>query len=68
MKTEAEIRKHRDNLLALLQRAGCKVDPGRMCGHCLARSSLMAGLSWVLGENEDHERAVEDIDAQAKRG
>ncbi len=69
MKSEKEIRKHRDQLRKVLGRnslEGRVVPLDVLLGYEKARSVCTA-LSWVLGENEEFERAVEHVAAEAQK-
>ncbi len=70
MKTEKEIRAHRDNLLDCLKKP-CKCAAEGHAFECTEGGLMMRAnailLSWVLGENEGMDALVEAIDASVKR-
>ncbi len=69
MKSEKEIRAHRDQLKKVLGRSsldGRVVPLDVLLGYEKAKAVCTA-LSWVLDENEEFERAVEHVAAEAQR-
>ncbi len=69
MKTEKEIRKHRDQLKKLLVAnpiEGRLVPVDVALGYHKAKT-VCTVLSWVLGENEEFERAVECVAQEAQK-
>jgi hypothetical protein len=70
MKTEKEIRAHRDDLLASLKRpCGC-LNTGHAL-ECLMGGQMVQAsanvLSWVLGGEPDYDRLVEEFAARTAR-
>ncbi len=69
MKSEKEIRKHRDQLRKVLGRnslEGRVVPLDVLLGYEKARA-VQTALSWVLDENEEFERAVEHVAQEAQK-
>lgn len=70
MKSEQEIRSYRDNLRYVARIVDRSAHGMNLVDlhDCLAITVASVVLSWVLGENEHHERLVEDVAAFKARG
>jgi hypothetical protein len=69
MKSEAEIRRHRDNLrLMKRQPCGCRGTQHQL--KCEIGLRMMEAteqtLSWILGEHDDMQRLVDELERDAR--
>jgi hypothetical protein len=67
MKSEAEIRAFRDDMVLIVQKCDFAARDGRPCPACYLKQQLVDVLNWVLQGDSEIDRTIERMAALARR-